>query len=122
MKSNLFSMFIKLNHQSLDVYKAVSELIKEIYFVSIKLPGEEKFNMVQQIRRAVLSVKLNLAEGASRRSPTERKRFFEVSRGSLIEVDAILETAIDLKYFSVEQLASIGVLINKCFAMLSKMM
>ena len=114
-------MFIKLNHQSLDVYKAVRELIKEIYFISIKLPGEEKFNMVQQMRRAGLSVKLNLAEGASRRSPAERKRFFEVSRGSLIEVDAILETAVDLKYFSVEQLAAVGNLLNKCFAMLSKM-
>ena len=114
-------MFIKLNHQSLDVYTAVRELIKEIYSVSIKLPGEEKFNMVQQIRRAGLSVKLNLAEGASRRSPVERKRFFEVSRGSLIEVDAILETAVDLKYFSVEQPATISELLNKCFAMLSKM-
>jgi four helix bundle protein len=114
-------MFIKLNHQSLDVYKAVRELIKEIYFISIKLPGEEKFNMMQQMRRAGLSAKLNLAEGASRRSPAERKRFFEVSRGSLIEVDAILETAVDLKYFSVEQPGTIGNLLNKYFAMLSKM-
>jgi len=86
------------------------------------LPGEEKFNMVQQMRRAGLSIKLNLAEGASRRSPVERKRFMEVSRGSLIEVDAILETAVDLKYFSLEELAKVGELLNKSFAMLSKMM
>jgi four helix bundle protein len=43
--------------------------------------------MVQQIRRATLSVHLNIAEGCSRKSPSERKRFFEISRGSLIEVD-----------------------------------
>lgn len=115
-------MFIKLNHQSLDVYKAVRELIKELYFISIKLPGEEKFNMVQQMRRAGLSSKLNLAEGASRRSAIERKRFIDISRGSLIEVDAILETAVDLKYFSIDQLTTVGELLNKCFAMLSKMM
>ncbi len=115
-------MFIKLNHQTLDVYKAICELIKEIYFISIKLPGEEKFNMVQQMRRAGLSVKLNFAEGASRRSPAERKRFIEVSRGSLIEVDAILETTVDLKYYSTEELKRIGELLNKSFAMLSKMM
>ena len=115
-------MFIKLNHQSLDVYKAVRELIKEIYSISTKLPGEEKFNMVQQMRRAGLSIKLNLAEGASRRSPVERKRFMEVSRGSLIEVDAILETAVDLKYYSLEELTRVGELLNKSFAMLSKMM
>jgi four helix bundle protein len=114
-------MFIKLNHQSLDVYKAVRELTKEIYFISIKLPPDEKFNMVQQMRRAGLSVKLNLAEGSSRRSPIERKRFLEVSRGSLIEVDAILETAVDLKYFAIEELSIIAGLLNKCFAMLSKM-
>ena len=43
-------MFIKLNHQSLDVYKAVRELTKEVYYVSTKLPVEEEFNMVQQMR------------------------------------------------------------------------
>ena len=114
-------MFIKLNHQSLDVYKAVSELLKELYLISLKLPNDERFNMVQQIRRAGLSIKLNLAEGSSRRSVIERRRFFEVSRGSLIEADAILETIVDLRYLTTEELTSIGVLLNKCFAMLSKM-
>ena len=114
-------MFIKLNHQSLDVYKAVRELIKEIYFVSIKLPSEEKFN-IQQMRRAGLSIKLNLAEGVSRRSLVERKRFIEISRGSLIEVDAILETAVDLHYYSEEELTRVAQLLNRSFAMLSKMM
>jgi four helix bundle protein len=52
------------------------------------LPSEERFNLVQQIRRAALSVKSNLAEGCSRRSEAERKRYFEVSRGSVIEIDA----------------------------------
>jgi len=121
VKSNPFFMFIKLNHQSLDVYKAVRQLIMEIYFISKRLPTEERFNMVQQMRRAGLSIKLNLAEGASRRSPIERKRYLEVSRGSLIEVDAILETAVDLEYFSIDQLANISGLLNKSFAMLSKM-
>jgi four helix bundle protein len=114
-------MFIKLNHQSLDVYKTIREFVNEVYSISLKLPGDEKFSMVQQVRRAGLSIKLNFAEGASRRSATERKRFYEVSRGSLIEVDAILETAVDLKYFSRDQLTTIGVLLNKVFAMLSKM-
>ncbi len=99
-------MFIKLNHQSLNIYRTVTELTKEIYLVSTRLPVEEKFNMVQQIRRAGLSVKLNLAEGASRKSAIERKRFLEISRGSLIEVDAILETAIDLKFLNTEQLTT----------------
>jgi four helix bundle protein len=115
-------MFIKLNHQSLDVYAVVRELTKEVYRISTKLPVDEKFNMVPQIRRAALSVKLNLAEGSSRRSPVERKRFFEVSRGSLIEIDAILETAVDIDYFRTEELSVVAGLLNKSFAMLSNMM
>jgi four helix bundle protein len=77
--------------------------------------------MVQQIRRAALSVKLNIGEGATRKSPAERKRFLEISRGSLVEIDAVLETALDLNYFAPNQLEVIYVLLNRCFAMLSKM-
>jgi len=68
-------MFIKLNHKSLQIYEAIRELTKEVYTVSMMLPAEEKFNMVQQMRRAALSVKLNLAEGSTRKSPNERRRF-----------------------------------------------
>ena len=112
-------MFIQLNHKSLKIYDAIRELVKEVYPVSIKLPAEEKFNMVQQMRRAALSVKLNLAEGSTRKSPNERKRFYEVARGSVVEIDAVLETAVDLTYFKSDQLNSVAKLLNKCFAMLS---
>src|SRR5256885_12432258 len=86
--AKLKSMFIQLKHKSLNVYLSVREPSREIYKISMHLPTEEKFNMVQQIRRAALSVKLNLAEGCSRRSQAERKRYFEISRGSVVEIDA----------------------------------
>ena len=114
-------MFILLKHKTLDVYLIIRELIKETYKVSLLLPAEEKFNMVQQIRRAALSVKLNLAEGSTRKSEIERKRFLEISRGSVVEIDAALETAVDLNYFTREQLENLGALLNRSFAMLSKM-
>lgn len=114
-------MFILFNHKTLDVYLIIRELIKETYKVSLLLPAEEKFNMVQQIRRAALSVKLNLAEGSTRKSEIERKRFLEISRGSVVEIDAALETAVDLNYFTREQLENLGALLNRSFAMLSKM-
>jgi four helix bundle protein len=115
------NMFLELKHKSLHVYTAVRELAKEIYNISSLLPLEEKFNMVQQIRRAALSVKLNLAEGSTRRSEQERKRYIEIARGSVVEIDAALETAIDLNFLKIEQLQKAGELLNKCFAMLSKM-
>lgn len=113
-------MFLQLKHKSLDVYQATRELVKEVYAVSLLLPDAEKFNMVQQIRRAALSVKL-LSEGSSRRSVLERRRYFEISRGSLVEVDAALETAVDLNYLKISELEGAGHLQKKCFAMLSKM-
>jgi four helix bundle protein len=114
-------MLLQLKHKSLHVHSAVRDLTKEVYAVTMLLPTEEKFNMVQQLRRAALSVKLNLAEGSSRKSEVERARFVEIARGSLVEIDAALETAVDLNYLKIEQLHSIGELLNKCFAMLSNM-
>ena len=113
---------MQLNHKKLDVYQSIRELTKEVYILSSILPSEEKFNMVQQIRRAVLSVKLNLAEGATRRSGLERKRYLEIARGSLVELDAAFETAVGLSYYVINTLENFSKLLNKCFAMISKMM
>jgi four helix bundle protein len=115
-------MFLQLNHKSLNVYQAVRDLAVEVYNVSGLLPTEEKFNMVPQMRRAVLSVKLNLTEGSSRKSEIERKRYYEISRGSIVEIDAVLETAVDVGFLKKEELNSVGEKLNKCFAMLSKML
>ena len=115
-------MFLQLKHKSLKIYASVRELVKEVYKVSALLPAEEKFNMVQQIRRAALSVKLNLAEGSTRHSAQERKRYTEIARGSVVEIDAALETAVDLNYFDTQQLQLLKDLLNKCFAMLSNML
>ena len=113
-------MFINLKHKQLDVYKLIRELVKEAYSVTLKLPSEEKFNMVQQIRRASLSIKLNLSEGSTRKSTIERNRYLEIARGSVVEIDAALETAVDLNSAE-KDLELIGTLLNRCFAMLSKM-
>ena len=95
--------------------------VSRLTITSMLLPADEKFSMVQQLRRAALSVKLNMAEGSTRKSLVERKRFFEMSRGSVVEIDAALETAIDLNYFNKDELQTIGMLLNRSFAMLSNM-
>ncbi|PZF70803.1 four helix bundle protein [Taibaiella soli] len=115
-------MFLQLNHQNLEVYKSARALTVECYKLSNKFPAEERFNMIQQIRRASLSVVLNIAEGCSRKSEIERKRFFEISRGSLIEIDAALDTASELGYFDAKNCEVLGELMNKVFGMLSKML
>ena len=91
-------MFLKLNHQKLDIYTFSRTFVLECYKLSKTLPPEEKFGMISQIRRAALSVHLNIAEGASRKSEVERKRYYEMSRGSIVEIDAALDIAVDLEY------------------------
>ena len=91
-------MFLKLNHQKLDIYTFSRTFVLECYKLSKILPVEEKFGMISQIRRAALSVHLNIAEGASRKSEVERRRYYEISRGSIVEIDAALDIATDLGY------------------------
>ena len=114
-------MFIPLNHKTLDVYKAAHEMLLECYRITSLLPPEEKYVLVSQIRRASLSVKLNIAEGASRRSPAERKRFYEVARSSVVEIDSAMEAVVHLKYVTLENLQKLDVLLNRCFSMLCNM-
>jgi four helix bundle protein len=112
-------MFLQLNHQKLEVNKATRKFVSECYKFSKLLPSEERYNLVSQIRRAALSVHLNLAEGASRKSVVERKRFYEISRGSIIEIDTSLDLVVELGYCSKEQLDPLGNSLLDSFKLLS---
>lgn len=101
-------MFLKLNHQKLDVYATSRKFVMECYKLTHSLPGEERFSMISQIRRAALSVHLNIAEGSSRKSETERKRYYEIARGSVIEIGAALDVAHDLDYLKYIKTDSLG--------------
>ena len=114
-------MFLQLAHTKLDVFANSKQLVLLCYKLSKLLPQEEKFDITQQLRRAALSIHLNIAEGCSRKSVIERRRFFEVSRGSLIEVDTIFDITCELGYFRKTDLEEAGNLIIKTFQMLSKL-
>lgn len=114
-------MFLQLNHQHLEVYKASLDFVMECYELCRQLPPEEKFGMVSQIKRAALSVHLNIAEGCSRKSLAERKRYYEISRGSLVEIDAALDVADKLGYLKNCQLTILGKKTTHCFKLLCGM-
>ena len=97
-------MFLELAHTKLDVFKVSREFVLTCYKETKEFPPEEKFGMISHIRRAALSVHLNVAEGCSRRSAAERRRFYEISRGSLTEVDTAFDIAVQLNYTSKEKL------------------
>lgn len=112
-------MFLNLSHTRLNAFTVSKQLVLEAYKLAGSFPTEEKFGIVSQIRRAALSVHLNISEGCSRKSGIERTRFFEISRGSLIEVDTAIGIACDLKYCSELQAAELGNIIIETFKILS---
>lgn len=112
-------MFLKLNHQKLEVYKASRIFVLECYKLTKSFPSDERFGMISQVRRAALSVHLNIAEGASRKSEKERKRYYEIARGSIIEIDAALDIATELDYLKELNIELLGDSMVNCFKLLS---
>jgi four helix bundle protein len=115
-------MFIEIQHQKLLVVVSAREMIKKIYTVINAFPTEEKYAMGSQLRRAALSVYLNITEGCSRKSLKERERFFEIARGSLIEVDSIFDVADDLGYLKNASKDVLGQSIFNTFKLLSNLL
>ncbi len=112
-------MFLKLNHQKLDIYHFSQAFVLECYKLSKNLPDNEKFGMISQIRRAALSVHLNIAEGASRKSEIERKRFYEISRSSIVEINAAFDIANRLEYLKNYDTSKVGEAMVRCFKILT---
>ena len=105
--------------ENLEVYAKIRDLIKYIYQLQEKFPKEERYGLGDQVRRAVVSVSANLAEGSGRNSLKEKIHFVEVSYGSLMEVFCELQTAHDLEYITTEQLNYLRTLITDIAKMLS---
>ena len=112
-------MFLKLNHQKLDIYIFSRAFVSECYILTRHLPEHEKFGIISQLRRAALSVHLNIAEGASRKSEIERKRFYEISRSSIVEIDAALDIANGLEYLKNHDMSKLGEEMVRCFKILT---
>jgi len=115
-------MYLQLSHTKMDVYQASRKLVLACYKLSRALPDEERYGLIQQIRRASTSVSLNISEGSSRKSNAERKRYYEISRGSVVEIDSIMDLCSDLQYSSKTEMQEAGDLVVRCFQMLSAML
>lgn len=114
-------MFLNLNHYNLEVYKSAKLLRRECYKLFSKFPTDERYNLVDQIKRASTSVVLNISEDSSRKSDVERKRYYEISRGSVIEIDTCFELAYEDGYFTLEELESLGKQVKTSFILLSNL-
>jgi four helix bundle protein len=75
------------DHRKLRVWHRGCELVAETYELTDRLPPEERFGLVTQMRRAAVSIPSNIAEGASRNTDADFVRFLDISAGSCAELE-----------------------------------
>lgn len=91
-----------MRYEDLIVWQRAMLLAKLVYKVQKDLPKEEVYSLGDQIRRAVVSIPSNIAEGFGRESDKEFRRFLAIARGSLYETKTQLQFAESLGYLNME--------------------
>lgn len=103
------------NFERLEVYKLAENLVIEIYELIKAFPQTELFGLTSQIKRSIVSVALNIAEGATSRSTKDFIRFIGIAVGSLVETKSALRIALKLKFITQVELDKILVNFDELF-------
>jgi four helix bundle protein len=97
------------------------DLVESVYRITEKLPSKEQFGLISQMRRAVVSIPSNIAEGYGRQSTGSYAQFLSIARGSLLELETQIELCIRIKYIQqidVEKILNEIIEINKMLSSL----
>ena len=86
------------NFKDLKIWQKGIELAKEIYQITQSFPSAEKYGIVSQMRRAVVSIPSNIAEGFMRRHNKEYKQFLYIALGSLAELETQIILSEQLRF------------------------
>jgi len=92
------------NYRALIVWQEGIKIAKAVYRLTEKFPKHENYALADQIRRAVVSVPSNIAEGQARKAPGDFRRFLHIALGSLAEADTQLVLAQEFGYLSREDI------------------
>ncbi|HAP69180.1 MAG TPA: four helix bundle protein [Flavobacteriales bacterium] len=95
------------------------ELVRLIYIFASELPSDEKFNVISQLKRASVSIPLNIAEGVGRNTDKEFRHFLHIARGSLSEVNTILDLCVLLKFCKDNRIEILNGQEQKCAALIN---
>lgn len=109
----------KYEYKNLDAYKESKSLVIMVYALLKKFPREEQYALCDQLRRAVISVPSNIAEGSGRTSSKDQAHFFEMAFGSLMEVNCQIDIAHDLGYVTKEDVENVEKHVRAIVALLS---
>jgi four helix bundle protein len=105
--------------ESLKTWQLAKEFKNEVYLISKRFPKEELYNLTQQIRRAVISITANIAEGYGRYNYQENIQFCRISRGSLNEMLDHIIVYFDENYINDLELNEFRVLYDDCLRLLN---
>lgn len=103
-------------YKDLEVWKEAIDLTIVVYKITDNFPDEEKYGIISQIRRAVVAVPSNIAEGTARMSDKDTMRFLDIAIGSLAELDTQMIIAEKLNYY--QGYEKLKLRIDKLFALL----
>ncbi len=100
-------------YEKLVAWKKSRILVKEVYNIIRDFPDEEKYGLSDQLRRAVISVASNIAEGSGRITVREKIHFCHIAYGSLMEVACQLTLAEDLGFISNARNMAVRIMIEE---------
>lgn len=106
------------NYKELKVWQKAMDLTVEVYKLVKLLPKEETYALSDQMRRAVVSIPSNIAEGQGRNSDKEFIQFLSIARGSLWELETQIEICLRIGYID----QSMATDTNNLIAEISKML
>ncbi|MBS1486122.1 MAG: four helix bundle protein [Bacteroidetes bacterium] len=95
------------NYKELKVWKKSVDLATAVYSITYSFPKTEQYGLTQQIRRAVVSISSNIAEGAGRKYDREFSHFLSIAYGSLCELETQLLISVNLGFVSNDEISSI---------------
>jgi four helix bundle protein len=91
------------SYRDLEVWQLAMTLVKQVYQVTAAFPADERFGLVNQMRRAAVSVPSNIAEGHARSSTAEFQRFISIAMGSVAELETQVLLSLDLAFLNPDQ-------------------
>ena len=95
------------SYRQLKVWQRAMDLAEQCYTVTRPYPVEERYSLVSQIRRAAVSIPANIAEGQGRSHTKEFLNHLSMARGSLMEVETLLQLSLRVGFLSEESLTSL---------------
>jgi four helix bundle protein len=101
-KLRILGGYKEYSFEKLQVWSDIRMLIRLVYSVTGDLPDSEKFGMVNQMRRASISISSNLAEGSSRTSAKDQAHFYQIAYSSLMELLSQAIISYDLNFITEE--------------------